>query len=110
MQIFNIAVYPGDGIGVDVTEQAVRVLVAVEALQGDFQLRLTREGRLDALTVRAEARPGATPEQRAEAARVIAAAVKDGIGVSVAVEVVDPETLERSVGKIKRIVDLRDRA
>ncbi|MGW7368855.1 hypothetical protein ACWGI8_36860, partial [Streptomyces sp. NPDC054841] len=30
------------------------------------------------------------------------------IGVSVAVEVVDPETLERSVGKIKRIVDLRD--
>jgi len=33
--------------------------------------------------------------------------VKDGIGVTVAVEVVDPETLERSVGKIKRIVDLR---
>ncbi|MFD7635603.1 hypothetical protein, partial [Streptomyces sp. NPDC059873] len=29
------------------------------------------------------------------------------VGVSVAVEVVDPETLERSVGKIKRIVDLR---
>ena len=33
--------------------------------------------------------------------------MKDGIGVTVAVEVVDPETLERSVGKIKRIVDLR---
>ncbi|TXS09983.1 hypothetical protein EAO71_35340, partial [Streptomyces sp. ms191] len=30
------------------------------------------------------------------------------IGVSVTVEVVDPETLERSVGKIKRLVDLRD--
>ncbi|MER7660054.1 MULTISPECIES: phenylacetate--CoA ligase PaaK [unclassified Streptomyces] len=72
-----------------------------------FQLRLTREGRLDALTVRAEARAGATPDQRAEAGRVIAAAVKDGIGVSVSVDVVDPETLERSVGKIKRIVDLR---
>ncbi|MEU9012200.1 phenylacetate--CoA ligase PaaK [Streptomyces sp. NPDC048479] len=72
-----------------------------------FQLRLTREGRLDALTVRAEARPEATSEQRAAAARAVAAAVKDGIGVSVDVEVVDPGTLERSVGKIKRIVDLR---
>jgi phenylacetate-CoA ligase len=28
--------------------------------------------------------------------------------VSVSVEVVAPETLERSVGKIKRIVDLRN--
>ncbi|MFI1393523.1 phenylacetate--CoA ligase PaaK [Streptomyces sp. NPDC020681] len=73
-----------------------------------FQLRLTREGRLDALTVRAEARAAATSEQREAAARAIATAVKDGIGVSVAVEVVDPETLERSVGKIKRIVDLRN--
>ncbi|TQK42854.1 phenylacetate-CoA ligase [Streptomyces sp. SLBN-118] len=74
-----------------------------------FQLRLTREGRLDALTVRAEARAGATSEQREAAGRAIAAAVKDGVGVSVAVEVVDPETLERSVGKIKRIVDLRQK-
>lgn len=73
-----------------------------------FQLRLTREGRLDALTVRAEARAAATPDQRTEAARALAGAVKDGIGVSVAVEIVDPETLERSVGKIRRIVDLRE--
>ncbi|MEV6400370.1 phenylacetate--CoA ligase PaaK [Streptomyces sp. NPDC051907] len=73
-----------------------------------FQLRLTREGRLDALTVRAEARAEATSEQRAAAEQAIATAVKDGIGVSVTVEVVDPETLERSVGKLKRIVDLRD--
>lgn len=72
-----------------------------------FQLRLTRDGRLDALTVRAEARTEATSDQRAAAALAIAAAVKDGIGVSVEVEIVDPETLERSVGKLKRIVDLR---
>ncbi|MFI9586123.1 phenylacetate--CoA ligase PaaK [Streptomyces sp. NPDC052236] len=73
-----------------------------------FQLRLTRQGRLDALTVRAEARVAATAEQRTAAAQAIAVAVKDGIGVSVEVEVVDPGTLERSVGKIKRIVDLRE--
>ncbi|MCX5231708.1 phenylacetate--CoA ligase PaaK [Streptomyces sp. NBC_00233] len=88
--------------------QIEEIVLRTPALAPHFQLRLTREGRLDALTVRAEARAGATGEQRAEAARTIATAVKDGIGVSVDVEVVDPETLERSVGKIKRIVDLRE--
>ncbi|WP_328946515.1 phenylacetate--CoA ligase [Streptomyces sp. NBC_00250] len=87
--------------------QIEEIVLRTPAVAPHFQLRLTREGRLDALTVRAEARAGATGEQRAEAARSIAAAVKDGIGVSVGVEVVDPETLERSVGKIKRIVDMR---
>ncbi|MFE6711053.1 phenylacetate--CoA ligase PaaK [Streptomyces sp. NPDC057695] len=87
--------------------QIEEIVLRTPEVAPHFQLRLTREGRLDALTVRAEARAAATPEQRAEAARSIAAAVKDGIGVSVTVEVVDPETLERSVGKIKRIVDLR---
>jgi phenylacetate-CoA ligase len=88
--------------------QIEEIVLRTPGLAPHFQLRLTRDGRLDALTVRAEARADATREERAEAARVVAAAVKDGIGVSVAVEVVDPETLERSVGKIKRIVDLRD--
>ncbi|MFJ3903837.1 phenylacetate--CoA ligase PaaK [Streptomyces sp. NPDC090025] len=88
--------------------QVEEIVLRTPGVAPHFQLRLTKEGRLDALTVRAEARPEATPEQRAAAARAIAAGVKDGIGVSVAVEVVDPETLERSVGKIKRIVDLRE--
>ncbi|MFE2945033.1 phenylacetate--CoA ligase PaaK [Streptomyces sp. NPDC059255] len=87
--------------------QIEEIVLRTPGVAPHFQLRLTREGRLDTLTVRAEARAAATPEQRAEAARAIAAAVKDGVGVSVSVEVVDPETLERSVGKIKRIVDLR---
>ncbi|MFJ9811001.1 phenylacetate--CoA ligase PaaK [Streptomyces sp. NPDC101158] len=88
--------------------QIEEIVLRTPAVAPHFQLRLTREERLDALTVRAEARPDATPEERDDAARAIVKAVKDGIGVSVAVEVVDPETLERSVGKIKRIVDLRD--
>ncbi|WP_030208164.1 phenylacetate--CoA ligase PaaK [Streptomyces bikiniensis] len=90
--------------------QIEEIVLRTPAVAPHFQLRLTREGRLDALTVRAEARADATAGQRTEAARAIAAAVKDGIGVSVGVEVVDPETLERSVGKIRRIVDLRESA
>jgi phenylacetate-CoA ligase len=89
--------------------QIEEIVLRTPGVAPHFQLRLTRQGRLDALTVRAEARPGATPEVRAQAARSIVAAVKNGIGVSVDVEIVEPESLERSVGKIRRIVDLRPR-
>jgi phenylacetate-CoA ligase len=87
--------------------QIEEIVLRTPGVAPHFQLQLTREGRLDALTVRAEARADATPETRDAAARAITTAVKDGIGVSVAVEIVEPETLERSVGKIRRIVDLR---
>ncbi|MFD5119928.1 phenylacetate--CoA ligase PaaK [Streptomyces sp. NPDC058385] len=89
--------------------QVEEIVLRTPGVAPHFQLRLTREGRMDALTVRAEARADATASERDAAARAIATGVKDGIGVSVTVEVVDPETLERSVGKIKRIVDLRGR-
>ncbi|MFJ4005823.1 phenylacetate--CoA ligase PaaK [Streptomyces sp. NPDC090023] len=89
--------------------QIEEIVLRTPGVAPHFQLRLTRVGRMDALTVRAEARPGATPEVREAAARSIAAAAKDGIGVSVFVEIVEPESLERSVGKIRRIVDERPR-
>lgn len=89
--------------------QIEEIVLRTPGVSPHFQLRLTREGRLDVLTVRAEARAGATREERAAAAASVTAAVKDGIGVSVGVEILDPETLERSVGKFRRIVDERDR-
>ncbi|RII14636.1 Phenylacetate-coenzyme A ligase [Streptomyces sp. YIM 130001] len=87
--------------------QIEEIVLRTPAVAPHFQLRLTREGRMDALTVRAEARPDATPDDRVQAAQRMAAAIKDGTGVTAAVEIVDPETLERSVGKIRRIVDER---
>ncbi|MFI2467629.1 phenylacetate--CoA ligase PaaK [Streptomyces globisporus] len=89
--------------------QIEEIVLRTPAVAPHFQLRLTRDERMDALTVLAEARADATTEERKKAARAIAAAVKDGVGVSVNVEVVDPETLDRSVGKIRRIVDLREK-
>ncbi|MFE9696166.1 phenylacetate--CoA ligase PaaK [Streptomyces sp. NPDC006270] len=88
--------------------QIEEIVLRTPAVAPHFQLRLTRQGRLDALTVRAEARVDATAAERESAALAIAAAVKDGVGVSVGVEIVDPESLERSVGKIRRVVDLRE--
>ncbi|WP_374772470.1 phenylacetate--CoA ligase [Streptomyces sp. NBC_01310] len=87
--------------------QIEEILLRTSGLAPHFQLRLTREGRMDALTVRVEARRETDADRREAAGAEVVRAAKEGIGVSVRVEVVDPESLERSVGKIKRLVDLR---
>ncbi len=89
--------------------QIEEIVLHVPGLAPHFQLRLAREGRMDRLTVRAEARQEATAAQREAAAQETARRVKEGIGVSVTVEVVDPQTLERSMGKLRRVVDERPR-
>ncbi|MET9255518.1 phenylacetate--CoA ligase PaaK [Streptomyces sp. NPDC003717] len=87
--------------------QIEEIVLRTPGVAPHFQIRLTSRGRMDHLTVAVEARPGAGPEQRAAAARAVAQGVKDGVGVSVEVEIVEPETLERSLGKLRRVKDLR---
>ncbi|WP_329267575.1 phenylacetate--CoA ligase [Streptomyces pseudovenezuelae] len=87
--------------------QIEEIVLRVPGVAPHFQVQLTRRGRMDHMTVRVEARPGAGPDQREAAAKAIAKGVKDGVGVSVEVAVVDPETLERSLGKLRRVKDLR---
>ncbi|MGW3506138.1 phenylacetate--CoA ligase PaaK [Streptomyces sp. NPDC000994] len=87
--------------------QIEEVVLRVPDVAPHFQIHLTQRGRMDHMTVHIEARPGAGPEQREAAARTITKGVKDSVGISVEVRVVDPESLERSVGKIRRVRDLR---
>ncbi len=87
--------------------QLEELVVRTAGLSPHFQLILGREGRLDALTVRVEARSDCPPERRDPAAQALIREVKDRVGVTVAVEVVDPETLERSAGKLQRLIDRR---
>jgi phenylacetate-CoA ligase len=64
---------------------------------------------LDELAVRVEARPGAaTAAERKRSADVLANRVKQSIGISVMVDVSEPGSIERSLGKARRILDLRD--
>ncbi|MFI6816256.1 phenylacetate--CoA ligase PaaK [Nonomuraea sp. NPDC050328] len=86
--------------------QIEELILRVPGLSPHFQVELTRPARLDVLTVRVEARPGF--EARDQAAETLRRAVKDHVGVSVEVAVTDPETLERSMGKLKRLIDKRD--
>jgi phenylacetate-CoA ligase len=88
--------------------QLEEVLLGVAGLAPHFQIVLTREGRLDAMTLRVEARADADARRRDEAARELTQEVKQRVGVSVHVDVVDPDTLERSLGKLQRVIDRRD--
>ena len=89
--------------------QIEEVLLRVPGLAPHFQLVLTSRDHLDELTVQVEARAGLGEEQRAAAARTLAAQVHDHVGVRVQVAVGDPDTIERSAGKMRRVVDQRNR-
>ncbi|MFE2580160.1 phenylacetate--CoA ligase PaaK [Streptomyces sp. NPDC059378] len=88
--------------------QIEEIVLRTPGVAPHFQVQLSRRGRMDHMAVQVEARPGAGPEQREAAVRTIAQGVKDGVGVTVEVTVVDPETLERSLGKLRRVKDLRE--
>src|SRR4051794_18061375 len=90
--------------------QIEEIILRTPGLAPHFQLVLTTQGRMDHLAVQVEARPDCPGERREPAAAEVAKAVKDTVGSSVEVVVVEPETLARSAGKIQRVVDHRDRA
>ena len=89
--------------------QIEEIVLRTPGLAPHFQIVLTTEGRLDALGVRVEARHDTPLDRRSDAAREVVRAIKDTVGVSVTCEVVDPDTLERSVGKLQRLKDRRER-
>ncbi|SEC92852.1 phenylacetate-CoA ligase [Rhizobiales bacterium GAS188] len=83
-------------------------LLKVETLSAHYQIVLTREGRLDEMEILVEARAdAASPEHRSAAARRLAVSVKNLVGVSAKVSVAAPGSIERSLGKARRVVDKR---
>jgi len=90
--------------------QIEELILATDDLAPQFECVLERPGRLDEMTVRVESRHSATNDERRLAADSLIRDIKNRIGVTVAVTVLEPESLERSVGKAKRIVDHRPKA
>ena len=87
--------------------QIEQIVLGVPGLAPHFQLRLTRPDRMDEMTVLVEAAPGASAKARQEAEAAVIRAVKDTVGVTVGVQVVEPGSLERSTGKMRRVIDER---
>ncbi|SDP94867.1 phenylacetate--CoA ligase PaaK [Lentzea jiangxiensis] len=84
--------------------QIEELILKVPALSPHFQCVLSRTGNLDDLTVVVEHREDAVA---GDTAAQLEKLVKNSIGVTIAVDVVAPGGIERSVGKMKRIVDRR---
>jgi phenylacetate-CoA ligase len=87
--------------------QVEELVLRTPALSPHFQCVLHREGTLDEMTVRVERREDASADDAAAAGAALRHLVKAGLGVTVDVDVVDPGGIERSVGKMRRIVDQR---
>ncbi|MDD3444944.1 MAG: phenylacetate--CoA ligase [Zavarzinia sp.] len=86
--------------------QIEEILLAHPQLAPHYQIVLTKRGPLDDMTVLVEPRDGAIGAI-AGAVSTFRHAVKTYVGISVGVDVKACGEIERSIGKAKRVVDLR---
>ena len=87
--------------------QIEELALRIPELSPHFQLELTRTARLDELTIHIEPRENTSAEERTAAATTLQRRIKAGIGTSCTVDVVEPGSLARSNGKLRRIYDNR---
>ena len=88
--------------------QIEELVLKVPGLSPHFQLEITRPDRMDQLAVRVERREDCGSERATAAAGELAKLIKIHIGSTCRIDVVEPGGLVRSVGKLRRIYDLRE--
>jgi phenylacetate-CoA ligase len=94
--------------GVNVFPSQVEELILKDrTLEPHYQLVITRPGNLDEMAVEVERSPGSGAADGDAAGRKLAHLIKSMIGVTADVRVVPPGSVERSIGKAKRVVDRR---
>ncbi|QRQ85095.1 phenylacetate--CoA ligase PaaK [Cupriavidus oxalaticus] len=92
--------------------QIEELILKAPALAPQYQLVVTRDGHLDKLEVRVEARPerfaSLSADDRAALERDLKDQIKTYVGVTTRVQVVAAEGIERTtVGKARRVLDMR---
>jgi len=90
--------------------QIESVLMAIEGVEPHYQLIVSREGALDALEVQVEVNEAIFSDEIKQLeglSRQVEGDIKDLLGVSCKVKLVEPKTIQRSEGKAKRVVDKR---
>ena len=94
--------------GVNVFPTQIEELIfRSDMLTAHYQIVLTREGRMDEMTVQVEARPEAWGAGLEGVGAELAHHVKALIGITATVVVVALGTIERSLGKARRVIDKR---
>jgi phenylacetate-CoA ligase len=91
--------------------QIENVLMQIEETQPHYQLILERKRGLDELTVEVETTPEIFFDEVKKLEEVeakIARGIEENLGLRVKVKLVEPRSIERSMGKAKRLIDKRD--
>ena len=98
--------------GVNVFPQQIEaIIIEAEGTSPHYQIVVTRDGNLDNIEVQVEVSEEFFSDeiknlQRREAR--IQKTIKEFLGVTAKVRLVEPRTIQRSEGKAKRVVDLRE--
>ncbi|MGC9030507.1 MAG: phenylacetate--CoA ligase family protein [Desulfomonilaceae bacterium] len=90
--------------------QIESVLMEFEEVEPLYQIRLRKKGYIDHIMVETEGKPAvyqAGAEKVEELAKKISGRIHQVIGINVPVTILAPESIERSIGKAKRIIDER---
>ncbi|MCX5863252.1 MAG: phenylacetate--CoA ligase [Desulfomonile sp.] len=90
--------------------QVETVLMEFEEVEPLYQIRLGKKGYIDHITVETEIKPAlyeAGPEKVKELSKAISSRIQQIIGINVPVNILPPESITRSEGKAKRIIDER---
>ncbi|UJX40442.1 phenylacetate--CoA ligase [Desulfovibrio sp. JY] len=90
--------------------QIESILLETEGLSPYYQLVVEREGNLDTLTVQVEVDEKLFSDEIRKLQRLeakIQKNIKEFLGVTTVVKLVEPRSIQRSEGKAKRVVDLR---
>ena len=89
--------------------QIEELILRHPALAPHYLCVLQKQGPMDTLTVRVEVAPGQTPQAQAalEAAKALQHDIKTFVGSSAKIELQAEGGMERSMGKAKRVLDLR---
>lgn len=95
------------GVNVFPTQIEEQIL-KVDGLSPHYHIELSKKGPMDAMTVRVEAAPDfASADARQVSANELARHIKGVVGISCAIDVCEPGSIERSMGKAVRVVDKR---
>ncbi len=90
--------------------QIEEIVLQHGALSGQYQIVVSREGRLDDVRVVCEVAPAHAGNDRSAIARELAGRIKTLIGITTTVDVGLPDSIERTlVGKARRVIDNRKR-
>ena len=91
--------------------QIEEVIMGVEGVEPHYQIIITRQGSLDNLEVQVEVSEEIFSDQvkvLENLSKRVQSNIKDLLGITCKISLVEPKTIQRSEGKAQRVIDRRE--